>query len=138
MSSLEFSKVFIENIGVLTSGTIKLDGNAITFKADIGSKTVKLSRSNVTELRFQKLGNKPGLRVALDDGGSQRFGGFKDEDLEKINEFANVNWQMNIINTELVIKGWNYGQVEVKGRNIEFSWEKIQFLKFPVPMFPNV
>ena len=76
MTDLEFSNVFLENMGVLIPGTLKFDGTSAVFKSD--KKIVKVQVSDIKGIRWQKLGNKPGIRFALQDGSSQRMGGFKD------------------------------------------------------------
>ncbi|EGT44584.1 hypothetical protein CAEBREN_28220 [Caenorhabditis brenneri] len=131
MTNLEITGVFIENVGVLTPGTFKFDIDSFSFKGDRGKKSVKVQTHDIDEVRFQKLGNKPGIRFALLDGGAHRFGGFKDTDLENIKEFVKTHWQMEIHNTELFIKGWNYGQANVKGKNIEFAWENTPIFEIP-------
>ncbi|EGT43948.1 hypothetical protein CAEBREN_30399, partial [Caenorhabditis brenneri] len=78
MTNLEITGVFIENVGVLTPGTFKFDIDSFSFKGDRGKKSVKVQTHDIDEVRFQKLGNKPGIRFALLDGGAHRFGGFKD------------------------------------------------------------
>lgn len=78
MSNLEFPGVFTENTGVLETGTLRLTDSSLIFKNDKGGKSINVSGSDIDDIKWQKLGNKPGLRVALSDGGAHRFGGFKD------------------------------------------------------------
>ncbi|EFO84948.1 hypothetical protein CRE_03995 [Caenorhabditis remanei] len=129
MTDLEFSNVFLENMGVLIPGTLKFDGTSAVFKSD--KKIVKVQVSDIKGIRWQKLGNKPGIRFALQDGSSQRMGGFKDSDFEKVNSFTDSNWNVRIVQSDLFIKGWNYGHAEVKGKNILFSSEKQPLFEIP-------
>lgn len=69
----------MEDIGHLTCGTLTLTENSINFIGDKGGKSVYITGTDVDKLKWQKLGNKPGLRVGLSDGGAHRFGGFLDD-----------------------------------------------------------
>ncbi|PIC50080.1 hypothetical protein B9Z55_001126 [Caenorhabditis nigoni] len=131
MSSLEFTGIFTENGGVLTPGTLKIEDTSAIFKSDKAGKTIKISPGDIQNIRWQKLGNRPGIRFGLKDGGSHRFGGLKDADFDKILVVTESSWGLGIEKTDLVIKGWNYGNVQVKGKNVEFSWENNPIFEIP-------
>lgn len=78
MAELQFPGVYVEDVGHLAFGTLKLTEKSLNFKGDKGGKSVNVTGSDIDKLKWQKLGNKPGLRVGLNDGGAHRFGGFKD------------------------------------------------------------
>ncbi|KAF1760791.1 hypothetical protein GCK72_009041 [Caenorhabditis remanei] len=138
MSQLEFPGVYVEDVGLLAMGTLKLNEKSLSFKSEKGGKSVNINGDDIDGLKWQKLGNKPGLRVGVSDGAVHRFGGFKDTDLEKLQKFTDAAWSQPIEQSNLFIKGWSYGQAEVKGRNIEFSWEDKPIFEIPCTNVSNV
>uniref|UniRef100_A0A1I7TWW8 FACT complex subunit SSRP1 n=1 Tax=Caenorhabditis tropicalis TaxID=1561998 RepID=A0A1I7TWW8_9PELO len=135
---MEFPGVYIEDVGLLAPGTLRLTDKSISFKGDKGGKSVTIQSADIQRLKWQKLGNKPGLRVGTTDGGLHRFGGFKDADMEKIQEFTESSYSKRIDPSPLFIKGWSYGQAEVKGKSIEFSWEEKPLFEIPCTNVSNV
>ncbi|CAL2038055.1 unnamed protein product [Caenorhabditis brenneri] len=138
MSQLEFPGVYVEDVGLLAIGTLKLTDKNLSFRGDKGGKSVTVQGSDIRKLKWQKLGNKPGLRVGCSDGAVHRFGGFKDTDLDKLKQFTDSAWSQSIEPSPLFIKGWSYGQAEVKGKNIEFNWEDKPIFEIPCTNVSNV
>ena len=93
MSQLEFPGVYVEDVGLLAMGTLKLNEKSLSFKSEKGGKSVNINGDDIDGLKWQKLGNKPGLRVGVSDGAVHRFGGFKDtvssRELQEICYFFN-------------------------------------------------
>ncbi|CAI5444757.1 unnamed protein product [Caenorhabditis angaria] len=131
MTNLEFGGIFIEDMGILENGFVRFSDNGFHFKNDKTGKITNLGNSDIKRLEWQRLGNKPGVRIALQDGTVLRFGGFKDTDFDKVKEFTNLHWEKEIEQNDLMIKGWNYGTCEVKGKNIEFGWEDKRIYEIP-------
>ena len=51
----------------------------LQFKNLTTGKLLTLGAKEMERVDWQKLGNKPGLRVAMADGTHHRFGGFKSD-----------------------------------------------------------
>ncbi|CAB3402660.1 unnamed protein product [Caenorhabditis bovis] len=131
MSQLEFSNIFIEDTGILENGFIRFTDSGLQFKNNKTGKVSNIASDEIDDLRWQRLGNKPGLRVGLNDGDCVRFGGFKDTDFEQVKSFTSQNWSKNLEQVEMVLKGWNYGNCKVKGKSVEFSWEDKPIFEIP-------
>ncbi|CAP28820.2 Protein CBR-HMG-4 [Caenorhabditis briggsae] len=135
---MEFPGVYLEDMGLLALGTLKLTDKSLSFKSEKGGRSVTVAGDDIDGLKWQKLGNKPGLRVGVNDGNVHRFGGLQDADLERLQKFTDAHWSRPIEQSNLFIKGWSYGQAEVKGRNIEFSWEDKPIFEIPCTNVSNV
>ncbi|KHJ86574.1 structure-specific recognition protein [Oesophagostomum dentatum] len=109
----------------------------IQFKNE---KTGKLNTANASDLdilNWQRLGNRPGIKLKFSDGKKMRFGGFKDSDLEKIKSFAQKNWNKEVEQNELVLKGWNYGNCQVDGQSVEFTLDNKPVFEVPLSNVAN-
>ncbi|PIO72510.1 structure-specific recognition protein [Teladorsagia circumcincta] len=133
MTALIVRHVVIEK----NPGRVKLGESMIQFKNE---KTGKLSTINASELdglNWQRLGNRPGLKMRCSDGKKIRVGGFKDSDLDKIRQFAQKNWHKEVEHNDLVLKGWNYGNCQVDGQSVEFTLDNKPVFEVPLSNVAN-
>ncbi|KAJ1348670.1 hypothetical protein KIN20_004022 [Parelaphostrongylus tenuis] len=96
VDALEFGDVFTEDMGVLNHGRMKIAESMIQFKNEKTGKLNSVNASDLEGLNWQRLGNRPGIKLRFKDGKKIRFGGFKDSDLEKIKQFAQQNWHKEL------------------------------------------
>ncbi|CAD6188199.1 unnamed protein product [Caenorhabditis auriculariae] len=134
---LEFNNVFVEDMGILNEGRMRITDAAMTFKNESTGKLTNINSGDLEAINWQRLGNKQGIRLALNDGTRLRFGGFKDTDFEKLKEFFENKWDTKLSQNDLVLKGWNFGNCEVKGKNIEFNWEDKPVFEIPISNVAN-
>ncbi|KAL3075234.1 hypothetical protein niasHS_014963 [Heterodera schachtii] len=126
--SLEFSNIFQEEMGGFNEGFLKLSRQNVQFKNKDTGKVLTITESDIDHLGWQKLGNKPGLKVVTNSGVHHRFGGLKENDYERVSAFTNAKWQKTLKKNELSLKGWNYGDAEFEGQNLVFNVaEKVAF-----------
>ncbi|KAK5986077.1 FACT complex subunit SSRP1 [Trichostrongylus colubriformis] len=137
VDALEFGDVFTEDMGVLNPGRVKLAESMIQFKNEKTGKLSTISASELDGLNWQRLGNRPGLKMRCSDGKKIRLGGFKDSDLEKIRQFAQKNWHKEVEHNELVLKGWNYGNCQVDGQSVEFTLDNKPVFEVPLSNVAN-
>nr|CDJ97316.1 Structure-specific recognition protein and High mobility group domain containing protein [Haemonchus contortus] len=137
VDALEFGDVFTEDMGVLNPGRVKLAESMIQFKNEKTGKLSTINASDLDGLNWQRLGNRPGLKMRCSDGKKIRFGGFKDSDLEKIRQFAQKNWHKEVEHNDLVLKGWNYGTCQVDGQSVEFTLDNKPVFEVPLSNVAN-
>lgn len=137
VDALEFGDVFTEDMGVLNQGRVKLAESMIQFKNEKTGKLSSVNASDLVGLNWQRLGNRPGVKLRFKDGKKIRFGGFKDSDLEKIKQFAQKNWHKEVEENDLVLKGWNYGNCQVEGQSIEFTLDSKPVFEVPLSNVAN-
>nr|CDJ91183.1 Structure-specific recognition protein and High mobility group domain containing protein [Haemonchus contortus] len=137
VDALEFGDVFTEDMGVLNPGRVKLAESMIQFKNEKTGKLSTINASDLDGLNWQRLGNRPGLKMRCSDGKKVRFGGFKDSDLEKIRQFAQKNWHKEVEHNDLVLKGWNYGTCQVDGQSVEFTLDNKPVFEVPLSNVAN-
>uniref|UniRef100_A0A915MAL6 FACT complex subunit SSRP1 n=1 Tax=Meloidogyne javanica TaxID=6303 RepID=A0A915MAL6_MELJA len=87
-----------------------------------------ISPLEIDQFAWQKLGNKPGIKVITNQGVHHRFGGLKESDFDKISNFVSSKLESSLKRNDLSLKGWNYGETEFEGQNLIFNiGEKIAF-----------
>lgn len=116
---------------------MKLAESMIQFKNEKTGKVNTINASELDGLNWQRLGNRPGIKMRFTNGKKMRFGGFKDSDLDKIKQFAQKNWHKDVENNDLVLKGWNYGNCQVDGQSVEFTLDNKPVFEVPLSNVAN-
>ncbi|GMR42817.1 hypothetical protein PMAYCL1PPCAC_13012, partial [Pristionchus mayeri] len=138
---LEFNDVFVEEMGVLAQGSVKLSDTSVAFRNENTGKVLTAPAGELHSVEWARLATTPGLRLifeAPDDDHRNmqrtnlRIGGFKEKDQERISKFIESNWNKKVKDREHSVKGWNYGDARIKGPNLEFSVDGK--LAFEVPL----
>ncbi|TKR81579.1 hypothetical protein L596_015428 [Steinernema carpocapsae] len=137
MSTLEFSDLFVEEMGALTPCRMKLSERFIHVKNLSTGKLVTLNASDVEEICWTRLGNKPGLRVMMKNGVANRFGGFKETEFTSIKDHAKKHWEIDCGALDLCLKGWNYGRCDMKGQAMEFIVDEKPIFEIPLSNVSN-
>lgn len=125
-------------------GRLKFTNSNIIFKNSKTGKIEQIGASDVALVNWQKLASGYGLRVFLENGQLHRFGGFREhvcklfifilfpsfsafvllfflineiswQDQEKLVRFFSVNYEKEMQEKELCVKGWNWGSAVFKG-----------------------
>ncbi|KAL7073093.1 hypothetical protein ACQ4LE_008105 [Meloidogyne hapla] len=126
--TIEFSNVFQEEMGGLNDGFLKFSKQGVQFKSKATGKVMTINPVEIDQFAWQKLGNKPGIKVITNQGVHHRFGGLKESDFEKISTFVSSKLDSSLKKNDLSLKGWNYGETEFEGQNLIFNvGEKIAF-----------
>uniref|UniRef100_A0A1I7ZYX9 FACT complex subunit SSRP1 n=1 Tax=Steinernema glaseri TaxID=37863 RepID=A0A1I7ZYX9_9BILA len=137
MAQLEFSDIFMEEMGALNKCRLKLSEHQIHVKNQHTGKLTTINASDVEEVTWVRLGNKPGFRVMMKNGLAYRFGGFKDTDQGIVKEFSQKHWNLDCEPVEVSIKGWNYGRTEIKGQSMEFVVQDKTDFEIPLSNVSN-
>nr|CAD2173045.1 unnamed protein product [Meloidogyne enterolobii] len=126
--TIEFANVFQEEMGGLNDGFLKFSKQGVQFKSKATGKLMTISPLEIDQFAWQKLGNKPGIKVITNQGVHHRFGGLKESDFDKISNFVSSKLDSSLKRNDLSLKGWNYGETEFEGQNLIFNiGEKIAF-----------
>ncbi|KAF7639324.1 FACT complex subunit SSRP1 [Meloidogyne graminicola] len=126
--TLEFTNIFQEEMGGLNDGFLKFSKQGVQFKNKATGKVLTINPIEIDQFSWQKLGNKPGIKVMTNQGVHHRFGGLKESDFDKISTFISSVFNSTLNKNELSLKGWNYGEPEFEGQNLIFNIdEKIAF-----------
>ncbi|XP_015930923.1 FACT complex subunit Ssrp1 [Parasteatoda tepidariorum] len=132
MDFLEYPEVVKEEKGGLVPGRLKLTNQSVIFKNNKTGKVDQIQASEIESVRWQRLAAHPGLRILLKSGVLHRFGGFQDADNEKLGKFFQTNFEEEIKNKELCLKGWNWGTAKFVGNVLSFDVDKNTAFEVPL------
>lgn len=120
MEFLEYNDVQAEIKGAMVPGRLKMTDQNIIFKNLKTGKVEQVPANEIELVNFQKFIGSWGLRVFLKNGTLHRYGGFKDGEQEKVAKFFKSNYNKDMLEKELSLKGWNWGTAKFNGAVLNF------------------
>ncbi|CAH2250225.1 FACT complex subunit Ssrp1 [Pararge aegeria] len=121
MEFLEYNNVSAEIKGAMVPGKIKMTDQNIIFKNNKTGKVEQISANDIELVNFQKFIGSWGLRVFMKNGTLHRYGGFKDGEQEKVAKFFKSNYNKDMLEKELSLKGWNWGTAKFNGAVLSYN-----------------
>uniref|UniRef100_A0A1B0D4W3 FACT complex subunit SSRP1 n=1 Tax=Phlebotomus papatasi TaxID=29031 RepID=A0A1B0D4W3_PHLPP len=132
MDFLEMNDIHAEIKGCMTPGRLKMTDQSIIFK---NSKTGKIEQVNAADMdfvNFQRFVGTYGIRIFMKNGTLHRYSGFKEGDQEKIANFFKTNYNKEMLEKELSVRGWNWGTVHFTGSVLSFDVENKTSFEIPL------
>ncbi|CAH2096014.1 unnamed protein product [Euphydryas editha] len=121
MEFLEYNDVTAEIKGTMVPGRLKMTDQNIVFKNSKTGKVEQISANDIDLVNFQKFIGSWGLRLFLKNGTLHRYGGFKEGEQEKVAKFFKSNYNKDMLEKELSLKGWNWGTAKFNGAVLSFN-----------------
>ncbi|CAK1580481.1 unnamed protein product [Parnassius mnemosyne] len=121
MEFLEYNDVSAEIKGAMVPGRLKMTDQNIVFKNSKTGKVEQISANDIDLVNFQKFIGSWGLRIFLKNGTLHRYGGFKEGEQEKVAKFFKSNYNKDMLEKELSLKGWNWGTAKFNGAVLSFN-----------------
>lgn len=121
MEFLEYNDVTAEIKGTMVPGRLKMTDQSIVFKNSKTGKVEQISANDIDLVNFQKFIGSWGLRLFLKNGTLHRYGGFKEGEQEKVAKFFKSNYNKDMLEKELSLKGWNWGTAKFNGAVLSFN-----------------
>ncbi|KAH8038796.1 hypothetical protein HPB51_003280 [Rhipicephalus microplus] len=132
MDFLEFPDVFKEDRGGMTSGRLKMTNQGVVFKNSKTGKVEQVQGSDMESISWQRIGAGYGLRIMMKSGGMYRFGGFQDDEQERLAKFFQHHFELPLASRELCLKGWNWGTARFEGSVLSFDVDKHSAYEIPL------
>jgi len=127
----------MEDMGHLYPGDIRLSSSALSYKNKSSGKVTVVQTDEISVVDATYLANKPGLRILTKDGDLFRFGKFDSSSFEKLKTYIATKWKQEIGQMDTAIKGWNYGETEVVGKNLQFKVNGLPAFEIPLSNVSN-
>lgn len=132
MDFLEFPESCKEEKGSLSPGRLKFTNQLVIFKNSKTGKVDQIQSSDIDNIKWQRLAASFGLRFMLKNGQLYRFGGFTEVDHDKLGKFFSSNFDLEIKNKDLCLKGWNWGTAKFDGSVLSFEVDKTAAFEVPL------
>lgn len=132
MDFLEFLDVFKEDKGSMNVGRLKMTNQGVIFKNSKTGKVDNVQGSDVESIHWQRLASNCGIRIIMKSGTLYRFGGFVDQDQDRLSKFFKHNYDVDLKSRDLSLKGWNWGTAKFQGSVLSFNVEKTTAYEIPL------
>uniref|UniRef100_A0AC35F304 FACT complex subunit SSRP1 n=1 Tax=Panagrolaimus sp. PS1159 TaxID=55785 RepID=A0AC35F304_9BILA len=121
-----------EEMGALYNGDMRFTPSGLTYKNRSTGKVFQLSNEDIESVSQNFMANQPGLRFITKDGELHRFANFTEGQLNKLKTYIATKWRRNVEIKENSLKGWNFGNVPIVGKNLQFQVNDA--LDFEIPL----
>jgi len=120
ISTQTFPNISLMGRSSQTYGTLKFADKGFAWRAGSGNKSVSCIAKDVVSAKWICLGRKYQLKVLVKGGAVHRFDGFRKKDMDDLKPFFKA-YNKSFELEEHCTKGWNFGEVDIDGKNFIFS-----------------
>ncbi|KAI6648007.1 FACT complex subunit SSRP1-like [Oopsacas minuta] len=132
MESAEYSDIFSLLKGVLDKGKLKLEPDRVLFKYSRTGKVDSIAASEIKQSNWMKVAKGYEVKFMLESGDVHKFDGFNESDYPNLSEFIRHNYNLDLEEVPLNVKGWNWGKVNITGSLLDFSVEDKTAFEIPL------
>ncbi|KAH7957478.1 hypothetical protein HPB52_019225 [Rhipicephalus sanguineus] len=109
-----------------------MTNQGVVFKNSKTGKVEQVQGSDMESISWQRIGAGYGLRIMMKSGGMYRFGGFQDDEQERLAKFFQHHFELPLASRELCLKGWNWGTARFEGSVLSFDVDKHSAYEIPL------
>lgn len=115
-----------------SSGRLKLTDTNIIFKNSKTGKVDQIAGTDIELANFQRFVGYFGLRLFLKNGTLYRYSGLRLGDEDRVAGFFKKNYSLDMLEKELSLKGWNWGNVNFTGSVLSFDCDRKTIFEIPL------
>jgi len=130
--SLEFGDVCLVVRGNLHNGKLRVNKQGVVFKSQKTGKVDQITANDIETIHWLKVAKGYGLKIILKDGTHYRFDGFKESAFDSLSNFVRKNFETELGEIEVAIKGWNWGTARFTGSILSFEVDKKPAFEIPL------
>ncbi|XP_072164073.1 FACT complex subunit SSRP1-like isoform X1 [Diadema setosum] len=132
METLDFPDISQEVKGAMNGGRLRLSEQGITFKNNKTGKVDQIQSDDLEKTNWIRVARGHELKLYLKSGSIFKYDGFKESDREKVADFLQRNYNVELQDKELSLKGWNWGTARFQGPELDFYVEKKSAFQIPL------
>jgi len=83
-------------------------------------------------VNWQRLAGGWGIRMFTKEGNLHRYAGFKEAERERVAKHFSTNYNLDMLDRELSVKGWNWGSASFNGNVLSFEVGKNDAFEIPL------
>uniref|UniRef100_A0A6G1S5Y2 FACT complex subunit SSRP1 n=1 Tax=Aceria tosichella TaxID=561515 RepID=A0A6G1S5Y2_9ACAR len=130
--NLELNNVFREERGALSECRLTFRPQSINFKNIKTGKIVTVSHDDIKSISWQRFATNHGIRLITKSGNLHRFDGLRPTDKDKIKAYIERNYDCELEDRELSLKGSNWGNTEFDGESLSLNLDGATALEIPL------
>jgi len=132
MESLEYPGMSCEVRGSMSTGSLKITDEKVVFVHTKSGRKDTVKGADIELVNWQRLAGVWGLRMFTKDGALHRFAGFKEPERERLAKHFSNNFNLDMLDKELSVKGWNWGVANFNGSVLNFEVGKHDAFEIPL------
>jgi len=121
----------------MSGGMLKLTDEKISFTHNKSGKRESVKAEEVEMVNWQRLAGGWGIRMFTKDGNLHRFAGFKEAERDRVAKHFSSNYNLDMLDRELSVKGWNWGAASFNGNVLSFEVGKNDAFEIPLNYVNN-
>ncbi|XP_041456015.1 FACT complex subunit SSRP1-like isoform X1 [Lytechinus variegatus] len=132
METLDFPDVSQEVKGAMNGGRLRLSEQGVTFKNNKTGKVDQIQSGDLERTNWIRVARGHELKLYLKSGSIFKYDGFKESDREKVADFLQRHYNVELQDKELSLKGWNWGTARFEGSELDFHVDKKSAFQLPL------
>eukprot|EP00057_Strongylocentrotus_purpuratus_P013181 XP_011667655.1 PREDICTED: FACT complex subunit SSRP1 [Strongylocentrotus purpuratus] len=132
METLDFPDVSQEVKGAMNGGRLRLNEQGVTFKNNKTGKVDQIQSGDIERTNWIRVARGLELKLCLKSGSVFKYDGFKESDREKVADFLQRHYSVELLDKELSLKGWNWGTARFEGSELDFHVDKKSAFQLPL------
>jgi len=123
--------------GAMSSGHLKLTDEKIVFLHSKTGRKDAIVAGDIDIVNWQRIAGVWGIRIFTKDGQLHRFAGFKEAERDRVAKHFSTSFNLEMLDRELSVKGWNWGTASFNGSVLNFEVGKHDAFEIPLPYVSN-
>ncbi|KAM4636764.1 FACT complex subunit SSRP1 [Discoglossus pictus] len=119
--TLEFNDIYQEVKGSMNDGRLRLSRAGLMYKNSKTGKVENIASSDVAEGVWRRVALGYGIKLLTRAGHVYKYDGFRETEYEKVSEYFKSHFQVDLVEKDLCVKGWNWGSVRFGGQLLSFD-----------------
>ncbi|XP_072279286.1 FACT complex subunit SSRP1 [Pyxicephalus adspersus] len=119
--TLEFNDIYQEVKGFMNDGRLRLSKAGLMYKNSKTGKVENIAAADLSEGSWRRVALGHGLRLLTRTGHVYKYDGFRESEFEKLSEYFKTHFQVDLVEKDMCVKGWNWGAVRFGGQLLSFD-----------------
>lgn len=116
----------------MSLGQLKLTDEKVIFQHSKSGKKDSIKAADIELVNWQRIAGVWGIRVFTKNGDLHRIAGFKEAERDRVAKHFSSNYNLEMLDRELSVKGWNWGSASFNGSVLNFEVGKHDAFEIPL------
>jgi len=119
--TIEFPNVFREERGAFSACRLTFRPQQIIFKNIKTGKPMSVPVDQIRSISWQRFASNHGIRLLMKNGNLHRFDSLRPTEHDKIKQYVERNYHLDLEAKDLSLKGFNWGSTQFEGEALSFN-----------------
>ncbi|CAH2321440.1 FACT complex subunit SSRP1 [Pelobates cultripes] len=119
--TLEFNDIYQEVKGSMNDGRLRVSRVGLMYKNSKTGKVENIAAADLAEGVWRRVALGYGIKLLTRSGHVYKYDGFREMEFEKLSDYFKTNFNVELAEKDLCVKGWNWGSVKFGGQLLSFD-----------------